>query len=367
MRPSSQYIIASIISPFKSAVKRDRTTMHMLARHLVILVGIGLVAAEPAGPSLPGVKLPSLREQGPSLGEQSLPAPRALPASPPHEEPAPAPREQMILPNTPPLSGSSREEPAPMPHEQNPSPPRLAMPGYLRGAPPVEVQTLHREIEGLKMECEAMLVEEIDLLTKKDPHAPKIDESARLRRRVTELLTKAAQMPAKAPTQAPSANGRRKPAGTGQNQPADAGHSPKESAPPAHSTPSAPPGKPAKQADNSGKILTDAPVDPLTLAQTLFLAGDHAGALNLYRQLEKEEQSTEGRITIQYMLACCLRKLGKTDEASTLYREVANSDGNDVLVENAQWYLRAMKERRELETQFDELRQRRQALTPRKP
>ena len=58
---------------------------------------------------------------------------------------------------------------------------------------------------------------------------------------------------------------------------------------------------------------------------------------------------------------------GKLDEAAGLYREVANSGGNEILVENAQWYLRAMKERRELETQLDGLRQRRQALTPKKP
>ncbi len=87
----------------------------------------------------------------------------------------------------------------------------------------------------------------------------------------------------------------------------------------------------------------------------------------MYRQLEQEEQKSEGRVTIQYMTACCLRKLGKKDEAAMLYREVANSGGNEALVENAQWYLRAMKERRELEGQFEELRQQRQSVTPRNP
>jgi hypothetical protein len=113
--------------------------------------------------------------------------------------------------------------------------------------------------------------------------------------------------------------------------------------------------------------LTDAPVDPLSLAQALYLAGDHEAALNAYRQLEQGEQKPDERIAIQYMIACCLRKLGKLDEATLLYREVANSGGNDILVENAQWYLRAIKDRRELEGQLDELRQRRQTLMPRKP
>jgi hypothetical protein len=92
-----------------------------------------------------------------------------------------------------------------------------------------------------------------------------------------------------------------------------------------------------------------------------------AAALKWYRKLEQEEQRPEERVVLQYMVACCLRKLGKVSEASMLYREVANSGGSAILVENAQWYLRAMKERRELEEQFTELQQRRQALMTRKP
>lgn len=112
--------------------------------------------------------------------------------------------------------------------------------------------------------------------------------------------------------------------------------------------------------------MTEAPVDPLTLAQALFQSGDSAAALAAYRKLEQEEQKPDDRITIQYMIACCLRKLGKADEASVMYREVANSGGSEVLVESAQWYLRALRERHELEAQLQQLRQRRQAITPRK-
>ena len=125
--------------------------------------------------------------------------------------------------------------------------------------------------------------------------------------------------------------------------------------------------QPSQQPDHAPKILTEAPVDPLSLAQSLFLAGEHAAALDAYRKLEQEEPKPDERVAIQYMIACCLRKLGKLDESAILYREVANSGGSDILVENAQWYLRAIKNRRELEGQLDELRQRRQALMPRKP
>lgn len=145
-------------------------------------------------------------------------------------------------------------------------------------------------------------------------------------------------------------------------RPADSSHT--QPADGSHSTPSV---KANPHADNNGKTGTSTPVDSRTLAETLFLAGDHVAALKIYRQFEQEEQRGDERTVLQYMIACCLRKLGKFDEASLLYREVANSGGDDVLMENAQWYLREMKERRELEGQLDELRQRRKTLNPRKP
>ncbi len=258
-----------------------------------------------------------------------------------------------------------------MPHEQTPAPPRLALPGYLRTAPPAEIQGLHREIEGLRMEREAMLNEEMSLLTVRESRAGG-DDAARLRRRITELVGKAVRMNNKGLAPAPSAKpneDKKTPPNpqTAVKPPTTSVAPSPSSASSAHSAQPLPSGPPAKQADASAKLLTTAPVDPLSLAQSLFLAGDHAAALQQYRQLQQDEQRTDARVTIQYMMACCLRKLGKTDEASMLYREVANSDGNDVLVENARWYLRAMKERRELEGQLDELRPRRQAVTPRKP
>jgi hypothetical protein len=346
--------------------------MDTAVRSLIVLLGLGLLAAaEPSGPDLPGVPLPPIGGPAPA---ESLPAPRTMPTGPPREEPAPAPREQIDLPHgglmPPPRP---HEEPAPMPHEQTPAPPRLAIPGYIRSAPPAEVRNLHQEIEGLRLEREAMLNEQMALLTARDPSAEGAD-TAQLRRRITELLSKAARA-SKARAAQPAA-----PKATPE-KPAPARLAPPEKAPsvpppslspstpPSHSPPS-PQSAPSRQSskpDENAPKLTDAPIDPLTLAQTLFLAGDHEGALKIYRQLEKEEQKAEDRVTIQYMTACCLRKLGKADEASMLFREVANSGGNEVLVENAQWYLRSMKERHELQGQLDELRQRRQAVTPRKP
>ncbi|HTU19767.1 MAG TPA: CDC27 family protein [Gemmataceae bacterium] len=322
----------------------------------------------------PCLSVANSAQPGPSL-ETPLPAPHRLPAGPPVEEPAPAPRE--VGPAVPTQPASQREEPAPMPREQTPAPPPLLLPNLARTAPLAEVQRLHQQIEGLRLDCEAMLLEEMDLITAKEIKAGKGDESAKLRRRVTELLVRAAQRekssrlrlsPSAKPQAAPSIPPKVGGTGIPPVKPGQPSSVPAEASTLPAPKPLPPPSAPsAQQPDNSSKVLTDAPVDPPSLAQSLFLSGDHAAALNAYRKLEQEEPRPDERIAIQYMIACCLRKLGKLDEAAILYREVASSHGSDILVENAQWYLRAMKERRELETQLGELRQRRQAVMPRKP
>ncbi|MGH7226800.1 MAG: hypothetical protein ACRELF_26595, partial [Gemmataceae bacterium] len=130
-------------------------------------------------------------EPGPLL-EPPLPTPRRLPTGSPVEEPAPAPRE-VSGPVGPMPPGFPREESGPMPREQTPAPPRLLLPGFAPTAPQAEVQRLHQDIEGLRMEREAMLLEEMDLITAKELKAGKGDEGVRIRRRVTEMLLRAVQ------------------------------------------------------------------------------------------------------------------------------------------------------------------------------
>lgn len=209
-------------------------------------------------------------------------------------------------------------------------PPRSLAPDASRDRSLPDVESLHRETESLRLEREAMLVEEAALVTANDFHASKGTE-ANLQKRIAELLVRVVQQTKKT------------------NETASA-------APPPSSR------ECVNESGDAPKAATDAPVDPLALAQSLFRARDYAAALDAYRKLDKCDQKSEEHAAIQYMMACCLRKLGKVDEASALYREVANTPGNDFLAENAQWYLRTMKERRELGAQLEELRRRRQAM-----
>jgi len=103
-------------------------------------------------------------------------------------------------------------------------------------------------------------------------------------------------------------------------------------------------------------------VEPLALAQSLFRAGSYDAALKAYRMLPLKGLKAEERAPVQYMMATCLRKLGKTDEASAIYREVANSRGDEHLAACAQWQLAAIRWQRELEDQLKTIRQRRLEL-----
>lgn len=103
-------------------------------------------------------------------------------------------------------------------------------------------------------------------------------------------------------------------------------------------------------------------VDPLALAQALFRAGDYEAALGTYRLLDVAALGTEDSVTAQYMMACCLRKLGRFEEALPLYREVANAKDDAFLAECAQWQLGALSWRRDLEARLQQLRQRREAV-----
>jgi tetratricopeptide (TPR) repeat protein len=103
-------------------------------------------------------------------------------------------------------------------------------------------------------------------------------------------------------------------------------------------------------------------VDPLALAQALYRAGNYEAALQAYRLLPQEGLRAEQRAPLQYMIAACLRKLGKNDDAALLFREVANVRGDEELAQCAQWQLTLMRWQRETQEQLRQARERRLAL-----
>jgi hypothetical protein len=101
--------------------------------------------------------------------------------------------------------------------------------------------------------------------------------------------------------------------------------------------------------------------DPYLLAQAHFRSGQYQEALTVFRSLQLASLPQEERLLVQYLSACCLRKLGKLDEAITLYREVADARENEFLAECSLWHLNNIGWRREIEKQLASIRAARQA------
>ncbi len=127
-------------------------------------------------------------------------------------------------------------------------------------------------------------------------------------------------------------------------------------------TPAPPQAEPLLKESPPSALEVTRAVAPLALAQALFRDGNYQGALKAYRVLPLDGLKAEERVPVQYMIATCLRKLGKVDEATVLYREVANSRGDEQLAACAQWQLSALRGHKESVERLTQLRQRRLAL-----
>jgi hypothetical protein len=124
------------------------------------------------------------------------------------------------------------------------------------------------------------------------------------------------------------------------------------------------PEKPSVEIPSRMAASTDGPtaLDPLALAQALFRAKNFDGSLQAYRMIPTEGMKAEERAPLQYMMAACLRKLGRGDEAAGLLRDVANSKGDEAMATCAQWQLSLLRWHRDADSQLKDIRRRRQEL-----
>jgi tetratricopeptide (TPR) repeat protein len=103
-------------------------------------------------------------------------------------------------------------------------------------------------------------------------------------------------------------------------------------------------------------------VDPLAVAHALFRAGSNDAALQAFRLINLKGMRAEQRAPIQYLMASCLRRLGKLDEALAFYREVANSKGDEQVAACAQWQIANLRWQRDTLDLLAAMKQRRLAL-----
>ena len=129
------------------------------------------------------------------------------------------------------------------------------------------------------------------------------------------------------------------------------------------SSPSRPrPSEPPLMLPTDGDSSKGGVIDQVAVAQNYFRAGDYEAALDAYRKVPTRGALAEERAPVMYMIATCLRKLGKRDEAAKVYREVAAIKEDAFVADCARWQLENLAWRKDIDAQ---LRERRKGLQPR--
>lgn len=113
------------------------------------------------------------------------------------------------------------------------------------------------------------------------------------------------------------------------------------------------PPRPKFDFPDTGKV-----VDGLKTAMNLFRDNDYDSAYRAFQRIDRSQLSSEDRSFVQYMSACCLRRMNRRSESAALFREVAESKDDPFLVESALWQLSLIRTSQELETQLEQLRSR---------
>ncbi len=101
-------------------------------------------------------------------------------------------------------------------------------------------------------------------------------------------------------------------------------------------------------------LITEKIVDPYALGRALFRAGDYVGAEQAFR---KVKASDDNRVLLQYLVATCLRKQLKWEQAAKAYRKVADQKDDPTLRDLAIWQLDNIRWNQQTNTQLEELRQ----------
>lgn len=101
----------------------------------------------------------------------------------------------------------------------------------------------------------------------------------------------------------------------------------------------APKGPPVAQVASR---VTEQPVDLFEMGNSLYQTGEIETALEAYKQVEPSSISASEAVWLDFMTASCHRRLGNSEAAITLYREVANQNEAPNLTKPAMRWLKQL-------------------------
>ena len=222
----------------------------------------------------------------------------------------------------------------------------LSMPRAWRdeGRKPFSATEFEEALQRLKSERAALLSEWKALVKRSAATAPRGESDNQLHVQLKEMLQRLQQSRAPTPAAPKELNINGKKVEPLPPEPAKANEAP----------------VPAKT-DVAAEVTAE-PIDALSEAHTLFRARRYEEALASFRRVDLKGKKAEARAPVQYLMGICLLHLAKADEAMPLFREVANSRGDEKLAAYAQWQLEMFRWQRDVQDKLQGHRQRRLAL-----
>jgi hypothetical protein len=101
--------------------------------------------------------------------------------------------------------------------------------------------------------------------------------------------------------------------------------------------------------------VVSGPIDRLGLANNLYAVGEYPTAMELYMESDEAPLTAQQQIWAEYQTANCLRRLGRTSEASNRYRRLAGQTEAGWLSEKANWWVGVLEQIRQLEKSLEEV------------
>jgi tetratricopeptide (TPR) repeat protein len=101
--------------------------------------------------------------------------------------------------------------------------------------------------------------------------------------------------------------------------------------------------------------VVSGPIDRLGLANNLYAVGEYPTAMELYMESDEAPLTAQQQIWAEYQTANCLRRLGRTSEASNRYRRLAGQPEAGWLSEKANWWVGVLEQIRQLEKSLEEV------------
>lgn len=112
--------------------------------------------------------------------------------------------------------------------------------------------------------------------------------------------------------------------------------------------------------DSTGILIFSEPVNPLELANSLFLTGNYSAARKQFEsQLRNQQQqhTAEEKAWLQCLIGCCFRLESDFEPAETMFRSSTKNQKSAFAFNHSKWSLSYIQQRRKRAEEFESIEQ----------